>query len=258
MLFFFFLMIRRPPRSTLFPYTTLFRSKSNSGEGGEDAARYVRDAAGDLRRSAIHQIASGRFGVNIHYLVNCDELQIKMAQGAKPGEGGQLPGQKVDKYIAATRFTTPGVTLISPPPHHDIYSIEDLKQLIFDLRCADPQARDSLELVAEVGSGTVAAGVGKAVADHVLVSGQDGGTGASPQSSIQSAGVPWEIGLAETQQTLVLNDLRSRVWVQADGQMKTGRDVVVAALLGADEVGFSTAPLVAAGCIMMRACHLNT
>ncbi len=181
-----------------------------------------------------------------------------MAQGAKPGEGGQLPGQKVDDYIGRIRFTTPGVTLISPPPHHDIYSIEDLKQLIYDLRCANPRARVSVKLVAEVGVGTVAAGVAKAGADHILISGHDGGTGASPQSSIQSAGVPWEIGLAETQQTLVLNDLRSRVWVQADGQMKTGRDVAIAALLGADEVGFSTAPLIAEGCVMMRVCHLNT
>ncbi len=232
--------------------------KSNSGEGGEDAVRYERAANGDYRRSAIHQIASGRFGVNIHYLVNCAELQIKMAQGAKPGEGGQLPGQKVDEYIGTIRLTTPGVTLISPPPHHDIYSIEDLKQLIHDLRCANPQARVSVKLVAEVGVGTVAAGVAKAGADHILISGHDGGTGASPQSSIQSAGVPWEIGLSETQQTLVLNDLRSRVWVQADGQMKTGRDVAIAALLGADEVGFSTAPLIAEGCVMMRVCHLNT
>ena len=181
-----------------------------------------------------------------------------MAQGAKPGEGGQLPGHKVDGYIGKIRASTPGVGLISPPPHHDIYSIEDLKQLIYDLRCANPSARISVKLVAEVGVGTVAAGVAKANADHILISGHDGGTGASPLSSLQSAGVPWEIGLAETQQTLVLNDLRSRVWVQADGQMKTGRDVVIAALLGADEVGFSTAPLIAAGCIMMRACHLNT
>jgi glutamate synthase (NADPH/NADH) large chain/glutamate synthase (ferredoxin) len=232
--------------------------RSNSGEGGEDPVRYRREGNGDFRRSAIHQIASGRFGVNIHYLVNADELQIKMAQGAKPGEGGQLPGNKVDKYIGSIRFTTPGVSLISPPPHHDIYSIEDLKQLIYDLRCSNPVARVSVKLVAEVGVGTVAAGVAKAGADHILISGHDGGTGASPQSSIQSAGVPWEIGLSETQQTLVLNDLRSRVWVQTDGQMKTGRDVAIAALLGADEVGFSTAPLIAEGCVMMRVCHLNT
>ena len=181
-----------------------------------------------------------------------------MAQGAKPGEGGQLPGHKVDQYIGSIRFTTPGVGLISPPPHHDIYSIEDLKQLIYDLRCANPRARISVKLVSEVGVGTVAAGVAKANSDHVLIAGHDGGTGASPLSSIQAAGIPWEIGLAETQQTLVLNDLRSRIWVQTDGQLKTGRDVVIAALLGADEMGFSTAPLIATGCIMMRACHLNT
>ena len=232
--------------------------RSNTGEGGEDAARYVPDPNGDSRRSAIKQVASGRFGVTIHYLTNADEIQIKMAQGAKPGEGGQLPGHKVDGYIGKIRASTPGVGLISPPPHHDIYSIEDLKQLIYDLRCANPTARISVKLAAEVGVGTVAAGVAKANADHILISGHEGGTGASPLSSLQSAGIPWEIGLAETQQTLVLNDLRSRVWVQADGQMKTGRDVVIAALLGADEVGFSTAPLIAAGCIMMRACHLNT
>jgi glutamate synthase domain-containing protein 2/glutamate synthase domain-containing protein 1/glutamate synthase domain-containing protein 3 len=232
--------------------------KSNTGEGGEDPVRYVPEPNGDSRRSAIKQVASGRFGVNIHYLVNADQLQIKMAQGAKPGEGGQLPGHKVDAYIAKIRFTTPGVGLISPPPHHDIYSIEDLKQLIYDLRCANPEAQVSVKLVAEFGVGTVAAGVAKANADHVLISGHDGGTGASPLSSIQCAGIPWEIGLAETQQTLVANDLRSRIWVQTDGQLKTGRDVVVAALLGADEMGFSTAPLIASGCIMMRACHLNT
>ena len=196
--------------------------------------------------------------MNIDYLTNADELQIKMAQGAKPGEGGQLPGHKVDPYIAGVRLTTPGVGLISPPPHHDIYSIEDLKQLIYDLRCANPDARVSVKLVAEVGVGTVAAGVAKCNADHILISGHDGGTGASPISSILHAGVPWEIGLAETQQTLVLNDLRSRVWVQTDGQLKTGRDVVIAALLGADEMGFATAPLIATGCVMMRACHLNT
>ena len=196
--------------------------------------------------------------MNIDYLTNADELQIKMAQGAKPGEGGQLPGHKVDRYIASVRLTTPGVGLISPPPHHDIYSIEDLKQLIYDLRCANPTARISVKLVSEVGVGTVAAGVAKANADHVLISGHDGGTGASPVSSIFHAGIPWEIGLAETQQTLVLNGLRSRIWVQTDGQLKTGRDVVVAALLGADEMGFATAPLIASGCVMMRACHLNT
>jgi glutamate synthase domain-containing protein 3 len=196
--------------------------------------------------------------VTIHYLVNADELQIKMAQGAKPGEGGQLPGHKVDSYIGSIRHTTPGVGLISPPPHHDIYSIEDLKQLIYDLRCANPAAQVSVKLVSEVGVGTVAAGVSKANADRVLIAGHDGGTGASPLSSIQAAGVPWEIGLAETQQTLLLNNLRSRIIVQTDGQLKTGRDVVIAAMLGADEMGFSTAPLIATGCIMMRACHLNT
>jgi glutamate synthase (NADPH/NADH) large chain/glutamate synthase (ferredoxin) len=227
--------------------------KSNTGEGGEDPVRFK-----DQRRSAIKQVASGRFGVTIDYLVNADELQIKMAQGAKPGEGGQLPGGKVDEYIGKIRHSTPGVGLISPPPHHDIYSIEDLKQLIYDLRCANPTARISVKLVAEVGVGTVAAGVAKANSDHVLISGHDGGTGASPLSSIFSSGIPWEIGLAETQQTLLRNDLRSRIWVQVDGQLKTGRDVAIAAMLGADEMGFATAPLVASGCIMMRVCHLNT
>jgi len=232
--------------------------RSNTGEGGEDPRRFTPDANGDSRRSAIKQVASGRFGVTAHYLVNADQLQIKMAQGAKPGEGGQLPGHKVDKYIGSVRHTTPGVGLISPPPHHDIYSIEDLKQLIYDLRCGNPKAQVSVKLVAEVGVGTVAAGVAKANADHVVIAGHDGGTGASPLSSVQSAGVPWEIGLAETQQTLLLNDLRTRIVVQTDGQLKTGRDVVMAAMLGADEMGFSTAPLIATGCIMMRACHLNT
>ncbi|MCA1690193.1 MAG: glutamate synthase subunit alpha, partial [Actinobacteria bacterium] len=221
--------------------------KSNTGEGGEDPERFL-----DNRRSAIKQVASGRFGVTIHYLVNADELQIKMAQGAKPGEGGQLPGHKVDGYIGKIRSSTPGVGLISPPPHHDIYSIEDLKQLIYDLRCSNPKARISVKLVSEVGVGTVAAGVAKANSDHVLIAGHDGGTGASPLSSIQAAGIPWEIGLAETQQTLLRNDLRSRIWVQTDGQLKTGRDVAIAAMLGADEMGFSTAPLIATGCIMMR------
>jgi glutamate synthase domain-containing protein 3 len=233
-------------------------ARSNTGEGGEDPSRYVRDDNGDLRRSAIKQVASGRFGVTIQYLVNADQLQIKMAQGAKPGEGGQLPGHKVDNYIARIRSSTPGVGLISPPPHHDIYSIEDLKQLIYDLRCANPSASISVKLVSEVGVGTVAAGVAKANADHVTIAGHDGGTGASPQSSVQGAGIPWEIGLAETQQTLLLNDLRSRIAVEVDGGMRTGRDVVVGALLGADEFGFSTAPLIAMGCIMMRVCHLNT
>jgi glutamate synthase domain-containing protein 2/glutamate synthase domain-containing protein 3 len=248
----------REAHETLAVAMNRIGGKSNTGEGGEDPVRYLREPNGDSKRSAIKQVASGRFGVNINYLVNADQLQIKMAQGAKPGEGGQLPGHKVDSYIAKIRFTTPGVGLISPPPHHDIYSIEDLKQLIYDLRCANPEAQVSVKLVAEMGVGTVAAGVAKANADHVLISGHDGGTGASPLSSIQSAGIPWEIGLAETQQTLVLNDLRSRIWVQTDGQLKTGRDVVIAGLLGADEMGFSTAPLIAAGCVMMRACHLNT
>lgn len=250
--------LSREAHETLAIAMNRLGGKSNTGEGGEDPVRYRPDANGDSRRSAIKQVASGRFGVNINYLVNADELQIKMAQGAKPGEGGQLPGHKVDRYIGSIRFTTPGVGLISPPPHHDIYSIEDLKQLIYDLRCANPRARISVKLVSEVGVGTVAAGVAKANADHVLIAGHDGGTGASPLSSVQAAGVPWEIGLAETQQTLVLNDLRSRIWVQTDGQLKTGRDVIVAALLGADEMGFSTAPLIATGCVMMRACHLNT
>jgi glutamate synthase domain-containing protein 2/glutamate synthase domain-containing protein 1/glutamate synthase domain-containing protein 3 len=250
--------ISREAHETLAIAMNRLGGRSNTGEGGEDPARFQPDANGDRRRSAIKQVASGRFGVTIHYLVNADELQIKMAQGAKPGEGGQLPGHKVDAYIGSIRHTTPGVGLISPPPHHDIYSIEDLKQLIYDLRCANPQAQVSVKLVSEVGVGTVAAGVSKANADRVLIAGHDGGTGASPLSSIQAAGIPWEIGLAETQQTLLLNNLRSRIVVQTDGQLKTGRDVVIAALLGADEMGFSTAPLIATGCIMMRACHLNT
>jgi glutamate synthase (ferredoxin) len=232
--------------------------KSNTGEGGEDPARYRRDANGDWRRSAIKQVASARFGVTSEYLVNADDLQIKMAQGAKPGEGGQLPGHKVYPWIAKVRYATPGVGLISPPPHHDIYSIEDLAQLIHDLKNANPRARIHVKLVAEVGVGTVAAGVSKAHADVVLISGHDGGTGASPLTSIKHGGVPWELGLAETQQVLVLNKLRDRIVVQVDGQMKTGRDVVIAALLGAEEFGFSTAPLVVMGCIMMRVCHLNT
>jgi glutamate synthase domain-containing protein 2/glutamate synthase domain-containing protein 1/glutamate synthase domain-containing protein 3 len=250
--------ISREAHETLAIAMNRIGGRSNTGEGGEDPARFQPDPNGDRRRSAIKQVASGRFGVTIHYLVNADELQIKMAQGAKPGEGGQLPGHKVDAYIGSIRHTTPGVGLISPPPHHDIYSIEDLKQLIYDLRCSNPSAQVSVKLVSEVGVGTVAAGVSKANADRVLIAGHDGGTGASPLSSIQAAGVPWEIGLAETQQTLLLNDLRSRIVVQTDGQLKTGRDVVIAAMLGADEMGFSTAPLIATGCIMMRACHLNT
>src|SRR5271165_4218365 len=250
--------ISREAHETLAIAMNRLGGRSNTGEGGEDPSRFIPDANGDRRRSAIKQVASGRFGVTIHYLVNADELQIKMAQGAKPGEGGQLPGHKVDAYIGSIRHTTPGVGLISPPPHHDIYSIEDLKQLIYDLRCSNPAAQVSVKLVSEVGVGTVAAGVSKANADRVLIAGHGGGTGASPLSSIQAADIPWEIGLAETQQTLLLNDLRGRIVVQTDGQLKTGRDVVIAALLGADEMGFSTAPLIATGCIMMRACHLNT
>jgi glutamate synthase (NADPH/NADH) large chain len=232
--------------------------KSYTGEGGEDPARYILDPNGDSRNSAIKQVASGRFGVTSEYLVNAKELQIKMAQGAKPGEGGQLPGSKVYPWIAKVRHSTPGVGLISPPPHHDIYSIEDLKELIHDLKNGNHHARISVKLVAEVGVGTVAAGVAKAHADVVLISGHDGGTGASPQTSIKHAGAPWELGLAETHQTLLLNDLRSRIVVEVDGQLKTGRDVVIGALLGAEEFGFATAPLVSLGCIMMRVCHLNT
>jgi glutamate synthase (NADPH) large chain len=233
-------------------------AKSNTGEGGEDSARFQPMPNGDSKRSAIKQVASGRFGVTSEYLVNSDELQIKMAQGAKPGEGGQLPGHKVWPWIAKVRHSTPGVGLISPPPHHDIYSIEDLAQLIHDLKNANPRARISVKLVAEVGVGTVAAGVAKAHSDVVLISGHDGGTGASPLTSLKHAGIPWELGLAETQQTLVLNRLRDRIVVQTDGQLKTGRDVVIAALLGAEEYGFATAPLVVMGCIMMRVCHLDT
>jgi glutamate synthase (NADPH/NADH) large chain len=234
--------------------------KSNTGEGGEDPERYLPLPDGSMNpmRSAIKQVASGRFGVTINYLTNSDEIQIKMAQGAKPGEGGELPGRKVDEKIAAVRHSTPGVGLISPPPHHDIYSIEDLAQLIHDLKNSNPSARISVKLVSEVGVGTIAAGVSKAHADHILISGHDGGTGASPLTSIKHAGLPWELGIAETHQTLVMNDLRSRVVLQTDGQMKTGRDVVIAALLGAEEIGLSTAPLIAMGCIMMRKCHLNT
>jgi glutamate synthase domain-containing protein 2/glutamate synthase domain-containing protein 1/glutamate synthase domain-containing protein 3 len=232
--------------------------RSNTGEGGEDEARFIPLPNGDSRKSAIKQVASGRFGVTTNYLINAQELQIKIAQGAKPGEGGQLPGHKVDSVIARVRHSIPGVGLISPPPHHDIYSIEDLAQLIYDLKSVNPAARISVKLVAEVGVGTVAAGVSKAHADVVLISGYDGGTGASPLTSLRHAGIPWELGLAETQQVLVMNDLRSRIRVQVDGKLQTGRDVVIAALLGAEEFGFSTAPLVALGCIMMRKCHLNT
>jgi glutamate synthase (NADPH/NADH) large chain len=272
--------------STLAIAMNRIGGKSNTGEGGEDPARYrnelkgipiaagtkvsdvigkqassrptTRLKAGDSLRSKIKQVASGRFGVTTEYLVSADQIQIKMAQGAKPGEGGQLPGGKVSDYIGFLRYSVPGVGLISPPPHHDIYSIEDLAQLIHDLKNANPRAGISVKLVSEVGVGTIAAGVAKCKADHVVIAGHDGGTGASPWSSIKHAGTPWELGLAETQQTLVLNRLRSRIRVQADGQMKTGRDVVIGALLGADEFGFATAPLVAEGCIMMRKCHLNT
>ena len=250
--------ISREAHETLAIAMNRIGGKSNTGEGGEDPVRYVRDDNGDWRRSAIKQVASGRFGVTSEYLVNSDEIQIKMAQGAKPGEGGQLPGHKVDQYIARIRYSTPGVGLISPPPHHDIYSIEDLAQLIHDLKNANNKARITVKLVAEMGVGTVAAGVSKAKADVVLISGHDGGTGASPLTSIKHAGVPWELGLAETQQVLVMNDLRGRIRVETDGQLKTGRDVVIACLLGAEEFGFATAALVAAGCVMMRVCHLNT
>ncbi|HEY6201129.1 MAG TPA: glutamate synthase-related protein, partial [Candidatus Binatia bacterium] len=232
--------------------------KSNTGEGGEDPARYTLDANGDSRNSAIKQVASGRFGVTSYYLTQARELQIKMAQGAKPGEGGELPGRKVYPWIAKVRYSTPGVGLISPPPHHDIYSIEDLAQLIHDLKNANHNARISVKLVSEVGVGTIAAGVAKGHADVVLISGHDGGTGASPQTSIKHAGLPWELGLAETHQTLLLNNLRSRIAVETDGQLKTGRDVVIAAMLGAEEFGFATTALVTLGCIMMRVCHLDT
>jgi glutamate synthase (NADPH) large chain len=232
--------------------------RSNSGEGGEHVSRFDRDENGDWRRSAVKQVASARFGVTSHYLTNCTDIQIKMAQGAKPGEGGQLPGNKVYPWVAEVRHSTPGVGLISPPPHHDIYSIEDLAQLIHDLKNANPQARVHVKLVSENGVGTVAAGVSKAHADVVLISGHDGGTGATPLTSQKHAGAPWELGLAETQQTLLLNGLRDRIVVQVDGQLKTGRDVVIAALLGAEEFGFATAPLVVSGCIMMRVCHLDT
>ena len=250
--------ISRETHETLAIAMNRIGGKSNTGEGGEDPERYLPDPNGDSRRSSIKQVASGRFGVTIGYLVNSDDLQIKIAQGAKPGEGGQLPGHKISEYIAKIRYSVPGVGLISPPPHHDIYSIEDIAQLIHDLKNSNPQARIHVKLVAEVGVGTVAAGVVKAKADVVLISGYDGGTGASPLTSIQHAGIPWELGLAETQQVLVANGLRGRTVVQTDGKMFTGRDVAIAALLGAEEFGFSTAPLVSLGCIMMRVCHLNT
>jgi glutamate synthase (ferredoxin) len=232
--------------------------KSNSGEGGEDSARFKKEKNGVWKNSAIKQVASGRFGVSSHYLSTAKEIQIKMAQGAKPGEGGQLPGPKVNPMIAKVRNSTPYVGLISPPPHHDIYSIEDLSQLIYDLKNANREARINVKLVSEVGVGTIAAGVAKAKADVILISGFDGGTGASPLTSLKHAGLPWELGIAEAQQTLVMNNLRGRVVMECDGQLKTGRDVAIACLLGAEEFGFSTAPLVASGCIMMRACHLNT
>jgi glutamate synthase (NADPH) large chain len=250
--------ISREAHTTLAIAMNRIGGKSNTGEGGEESDRFKPLANGDSMRSAIKQVASGRFGVTTEYLVNSDMIQIKMAQGAKPGEGGQLPGHKVDSVIAKVRHSTPGVGLISPPPHHDIYSIEDLAQLIYDLKNVNPAAQVSVKLVSEVGVGTVAAGVSKAHADHVTISGYEGGTGASPLTSIKHAGSPWEIGLAETQQTLVANDLRGRISVQADGGIRSGRDVLIAALLGADEIGFATAPLIAAGCIMMRKCHLNT
>ncbi len=250
--------ISREAHTTLAIAMNRIGGKSNTGEGGEESDRYKRMANGNSMRSAIKQVASGRFGVTAEYLVNSDMMQIKMAQGAKPGEGGQLPGHKVDAVIAKVRHSTQGVGLISPPPHHDIYSIEDLKQLVYDLKNVNPEAQVSVKLVSEIGVGTVAAGVAKCKADHVTISGFEGGTGASPLTSIKHAGSPWEIGLAETHQTLVMNGLRSRIAVQVDGGVRTGRDVVIGALLGADEFGFATAPLIAAGCIMMRKCHLNT
>ena len=250
--------ISREAHTTLAIAMNRIGGKSNTGEGGEESDRYKRMANGDSMRSAIKQVASGRFGVTAEYLVNSDMMQIKMAQGAKPGEGGQLPGHKVDAVIAKVRHSTQGVGLISPPPHHDIYSIEDLKQLVYDLKNVNPQALVSVKLVSEVGVGTVAAGVAKCKSDHVTISGYEGGTGASPLTSIKHAGIAWEIGLAETHQTLVMNGLRARIAVQVDGGVRTGRDVVIGALLGADEFGFATAPLIAAGCIMMRKCHLNT
>ncbi|MEP7029364.1 MAG: glutamate synthase-related protein, partial [Pseudolabrys sp.] len=250
--------ISREAHTTLAIAMNRIGGKSNTGEGGEETDRFKPLPNGDSMRSAIKQVASGRFGVTTEYLVNSDMMQIKMAQGAKPGEGGQLPGHKVDKTIAKVRYSTPGVGLISPPPHHDIYSIEDLAQLIYDLKNVNPTGDVSVKLVSEVGVGTVAAGVSKARADHVTISGFEGGTGASPLTSLKHAGSPWEIGLAETHQTLVINRLRGRIAVQVDGGIRTGRDVVVGAMLGADEFGFATAPLIAAGCIMMRKCHLNT
>ena len=250
--------ISREAHEALAIAMNIIGGRSNTGEGGEDPARFLPQEDGLSRRSAIKQIASGRFGVTTEYLVNADELQIKIAQGAKPGEGGQLPGYKVDQIIAKTRHSIPGISLISPPPHHDIYSIEDLAQLIFDLRNVNPQAVISVKLVSESGVGTIAAGVAKAKADLIVISGAEGGTGASPSSSIKHAGLPLEIGLAETQQTLVINNLRGMVTLQTDGQLKTGHDIVVAAMLGAEEYGFATSALIVLGCVMMRKCHLNT
>jgi glutamate synthase (NADPH/NADH) large chain len=250
--------ISEEAHSTLAIAMNRMGAKSNTGEGGEDEERFDTSNPRENRRSAIKQVASGRFGVTSRYLVNADDIQIKMAQGAKPGEGGQLPGTKIYPWIAKTRRSTPGVGLISPPPHHDIYSIEDLAQLIYDLKNANDQARIHVKLVSEQGVGTIAAGVAKAHADVILISGHDGGTGAAPLTSLKHAGTPWELGLAETHQTLAANGLRSRVVLQVDGQLKTGRDVIIAALLGAEEFGFATAPLVVAGCVMMRVCHLDT
>jgi glutamate synthase domain-containing protein 2 len=250
--------ISREAHETMAIAMNRIQARSNTGEGGEDHSRYTSDPNGDSRNSAIKQVASGRFGVTINYLTSAKDIQIKMAQGSKPGEGGQLPGHKVDEYIGGVRNSTPGVELISPPPHHDIYSIEDLAQLIHDLKNANPEARIHVKLVAEAGVGTIAAGVSKGHGDVVLISGDTGGTGASPESSIKHAGLPWELGVAETQQVLVMNDLRGRIVVQADGQIKTGRDVAIACLLGAEEFGLATGPLIALGCIMLRKCHLNT
>jgi glutamate synthase (NADPH/NADH) large chain len=250
--------ISREAHEAMAMAMNIIGGRSNTGEGGEDPERYKKREDGLSTRSAIKQVASGRFGVTAEYLVNADEIQIKIAQGAKPGEGGQLPGHKVDKIIAKTRHSIPGISLISPPPHHDIYSIEDLAQLIFDLKNINPTAVISVKLVSETGVGTIAAGVAKAKADLILISGAEGGTGASPSSSIKHAGLPLEIGLAETQQTLVLNNLRGQIKLQADGQLKTGRDIVISAMLGAEEYGFATSALLILGCVMMRKCHLNT
>ena len=250
--------IGREAHETMAIAMNRIQARSNTGEGGEDYHRYTPDSNGDSRNSAMKQVASGRFGVTANYLANARDLQIKMAQGSKPGEGGQLPGHKVDEYIGWVRNSTPGVELISPPPHHDIYSIEDLAQLIHDLKNSSPQARIHVKLVAEAGVGTIAAVSPKGHGDVVLISGDSGGTGASPESSIKHAGLAWELGVAETQQVLVMNDLRGRIVVQTDGQLKTGRDVAIACLLGAEEFGFATAPLITMGCIMLRKCHLNT